>query len=113
MDVPEDLEREIAEVKDGKSTLAQFERLRSKTAKLSKVGLMGLYVIDADSKAGSSRGRVDLNAAADVLGVGLFFPESANPGNAIDYVSPPSAEILPEKLFDEQLDDLHEESDAE
>jgi hypothetical protein len=112
IDIPDGFEQEISDVKSAKCTLAHLEKLRSETARLGKVGLIGLYIIEADSKAGGRGGRADLNAAADVLGVGLFFPKSSNPGNAIDYVSAPPAEILPEHLFDEQLDDLHEETDA-
>lgn len=79
--------------------------------------LLGLYPIDKDStptrQQGSSRGKVrlPLQSADHVLGVALFFPQSTDHRNAVDYVS---ANLTEEETeiqaeYEAQLDQIRAE----
>lgn len=50
-------------------------------------GLLVLYPISKDSEPRRGRYRVNLEAAAHVLGVGLVFPTSASEASGVDYIT--------------------------
>lgn len=69
------------------------------------IGHLAIYVIDKDSRARnaneasiakehspehpSRNRRVDLRAVEDIVGIGIFFPESPDPESGVEYVSAP------------------------
>lgn len=59
-------------------------------SELRGIGLLCLYPIDGLSKFTGTQGqrpRADLDAAADMMGAAIFFPEAADNSNAVEYVS--------------------------
>ncbi len=117
IDLPARFAPEIAKLMKRGTPLSSWANLR-RQAGLEQRGLIGLYVIDAKSPAGG-KDRLQLGAAADVLGVGIFFPKSElNSGQGI-YVSAPATRfeartdqdrLLLEEL-DAQLEELVDESE--
>jgi len=72
-------------------------------------GLLGLYLVDKDSKSTTNNKR-DLEAAEDFLGLTFFFPLSKFSKGEIDYVAPPEfiGNIDPEDLEPEVFEDPSE-----
>lgn len=80
-------------------------------------GLMGIYLVDKDSRATSAK-KKDLEAEEDLLGLTFFFPLSELSAGEIDYVAPPEfvGNIDPEDLESpvlEDASDLIDEIDSE
>jgi hypothetical protein len=69
-------------------------------------GLLGLYMVDKDSKA-ASKNKKDLESDEDLLGLTFFFPLSKYSSGGIDYVEPPAfvGDIDPEDAEAEVADD--------
>jgi len=90
LDVPLGLEKKYNEIRTSveKDKAKQYHELRA-TAGYAKTGLLGLYVIDKDSKpVRPSETRSDLDAALDVLGLTFFYPKSAMVDSTVSYIGP-------------------------
>lgn len=94
-------------------SLSKWNELRDEYG-LAGRGLIGLYIVDKDSKpkkiAGKSSDRLPLDGADDLLGITIFFPRSKSKTAQVTYVGPPP---LVTDVLDEDLDDLIEEADSE
>ncbi len=91
-------------------------------------GHLAIYVIDKDSKAKKRKGnkeeqksklasyteRVDLEACEDIIGVGIFYPKSANQNAGVEYIKAMDPDEDSKALYneiDEQIG-LAEEADS-
>ena len=75
-------------------------------------GIVWIYAIDAESKA-TTKDRVDLQAAADVIGVSLDFPDAVNVSNFVDFAIVDGMDAVPENLevLESELEAAEEQDD--
>lgn len=110
IDLPTEFAPKIKELSKRGNTLSSWADLR-KQARLQNRALIGLYVVAADSTA-SSPDRLDLAAAADLLGVAIFFPKSElNSGQGIHVSAPPTQFLLESEQDQDLMDELDEQLD--
>lgn len=99
----------------GRSDL-EYRADRAADPSLEDRGLLLIFGIDKDSvvghqKEGSVTKRAPLGAVDHLFGIALCFPESANPGNAVDYVVAPAATPADQQYADEE--DQYQQEQAE
>ena len=87
---------------------ANLRLLRESIPESEGRGLLGIYLIDANSKADpKSKLRKDLNIPAHAVGLGIFFGTSKIAGAGFDYYGPDLADQHVE-IDDDYLDDADE-----
>lgn len=113
--IPEQFALEAKALRDEKVTnFDTWLELRDR-AGLGKKGLIGLYLVDKDSKAKeNSTARTDLKASEHMLGITIFFPKSDRPNAGVNYQGPESLDVAQAGEDDEiqedvLLDELSEE----
>jgi hypothetical protein len=109
--LPKEASARVAELKkQGITSFAAWNALRAEFG-LGNVGLLGLYLVDKDSKPkdSSKSDRKPLDAANDVLGISLFFPKSKVANAHVDYLGP--RPFVPE-VIDEDTEDYLDDADA-
>ena len=68
---------------------ATLRKLRAQSVESKRKGLLGIYVIDPESKAASTKdNRTDLHLKAAPIGLGIFFGTSDVMGANVDYFGP-------------------------
>lgn len=87
---------------------ANLRNLRDTSPSSRGRGLLGIYVIDANSKADpNSKLRKDLDLPEHAIGLGIFFGTSKITGGNVDYFGPDLADQY-EAYEDDYLDDADE-----
>jgi hypothetical protein len=120
MDVPIGLEEKhsLIGVSKEKDKANEYHKLRA-SAGYAKTGLLGLYIIDKNSKpVRPSKSKPDLEAPLDVLGLTFFYPKSSMVDSTVSYIGPPVYKPIEEVEVDEdnegyldaadELDELQE-----
>lgn len=88
---------------------ATLRKLREESEESRKKGLLGIYVINPESKAASTKdNRTDLHLKAAPIGLGIFFGTSHVMGADLDYFGPD----LPDAFENVDEDDYLVDADA-
>jgi hypothetical protein len=108
-------EKDIADLNGGKLTRTEIFKIREKALGKPKKevnGLLGIYLIDKDSKprdwdpaqeASPFAKKQPLNSPVDLLGITMFFPPTSEMKLAVDYVALDTSKL---GIFDDDEEDL-------